>query len=141
MKYLLDTCVVSEFARETPDPRVVSWLRSALEPELVVSALTFGELRYGVARLSEGKRRRSLSVWLDRFRARFDGRVLDVTSQVADEWASLRAAAARAGRTLPVIDGLLAATAKVHGLSVVTRNLADFAAARVTIIDPWRGGA
>ena len=138
MRYLLDTCVVSEFARETPEPRVVSWLTGALEHELTVSTLTLGELRYGIARLKDGRRRRSLTAWLDEFSARFDGRVLDVTSKIAAEWATLRASAARAGRTLPVIDSLLAATATVHRLAVVTRNGPDFAAARVTVIDPWR---
>ena len=83
MKYLLDTCVVSEFAKRTPEPRVVSWLRSAAENDLAVSALTLGEIRFGVARLAAGRRQRELSTFLDDFELRFDLRVLGVTREVA----------------------------------------------------------
>lgn len=140
MKYILDTCVVSEFTRPKPEPRVTAWVGAVPEDELAVSALTLGEARFGIARMTPGRRQGELARWLELIERQFAPRVLGVDHDVARRWATVRAAAATRGRTIPVVDGLIAATALHHGLAVVTRNHADFSATGVSVIDPWKHG-
>lgn len=139
MSYLLDTNVVSEWTKPRPDPAVVQWLDDVDEDHVHLSALTLGELREGVDRLAPGRRRNELDRWLDAdLPDRFAGRVLAVDGAVARRWGVLRATAGRSGRTLPIVDSLLAATAVEHGLAMVTRNIRDFADLGVKLVDPWR---
>lgn len=141
MTFLLDTNVVSEWVRPRPEPSVVEWLDEVDEDGVHLSVLTLGELREGVDRLAPGRRRTALDRWLrEDLPDRFADRLLPVDAAVADRWGELRAAGASAGRTVPVLDGLLAATAAVHGLTVVTRNLRDFVALGVPVHDPWPDG-
>ncbi len=136
--YLLDTNCISELVRADPEPRVAAWIASADESLLYLSVLTFGEIRKGIAALPQSKRRTQLETWLDvELRARFSGRILSVDSHVADRWGTLAAAAKRAGKPLSVVDGLLAATALHHNLTIVSRNASDFAALPVLILNPW----
>ena len=140
MRYLLDTNVLSEPARPRPDARVLEWMRAQPPRELAISVLTLGEIRKGVALLSSGERREALDAWLSSDLPRqFAGRVLPVDAAVALGWGELSAAARRAGRPLPVIDGLLLATAAAHGLTLVTRNVADCRDRGVPVLDPWDG--
>ena len=141
MKYILDTCVVSEFTRPEPEPRVVAWVGAVPEDDLAVSALTLGEARFGIARMTPGRRQRELTEWLERLERQFAPRVLGVDHDVARRWAIVRAAAATRGRAIPVVDGLIAATALHHGLTIVTRNGTDFAATGAAVVDPWKHGA
>jgi hypothetical protein len=105
---------------------------------LYLSVLTLGELTRGVLRLSDGRERRRLVAWLHGdLKARFAGRWLIVDDEIAERWGTIRIDAARRGLTLPVIDGLIAATALVHGMTVVTRNETDFRAAGVPVLNPW----
>ena len=135
MSYLVDTNVLSELVRPRADERVAEWVRSAPAAGLFVSVLTLGEIRKGAERLPAGARRERLRLWLERDVATlFHGRVLPVDSAVADRWGRLLAAA---GRTLPAIDSLLAATALVHGLRLVTRNRADYSFPGLEVLDPW----
>ena len=139
MKYLLDTCVVSELVRPTPFKGVVDWIKSQQEERLFMSVLTLGELRKGIDRLAEGAKRTRLENWLDGdLRLRFSGRWLTVDEEVAERWGLVTATAESQGSTLPVIDGLIAATALVHGMTVVTRNDADMLATGVPLVNPWR---
>jgi predicted nucleic acid-binding protein len=133
---LLDTCVVSEPVRARPDPNVLRWL-SAHRGQLYLSALTLGELWKGLARLDAGPRRERLSVWIEQLGAQHADRTLPIDARVAARWGELCATAERKGTPLGVIDGLLAATASTHGLSVATRNVADFAPAGVPVVNPW----
>lgn len=139
--YLLDTNVVSEWTKPRPEAGVVRWLDEVDEDRVHLSVLTLGELREGVDRLEPGRRRTQLDRWLTTdLPERFDGRVVGVDTAVAARWGALRAAAARSGRTVPVVDGLIAASAAEHGLTVVTRNVRDFAALGVPLVDPWTAG-
>jgi len=138
MRYLLDTNVLSEPARPSPSPSVVAWLEERSALDLAISVLTLGEIAKGVRLLPEGQRRDRLSDWLEvELPRQFLGRVLPVDDRVALLWGRLSAEARRAGRELPVIDGLLLATAGAHGLVLVTRNERDCADRGVPIHNPW----
>lgn len=135
MSYLIDTCALSELVRPVPAPSVVTWFEVMPSASLHVSALTLGEIRKGVEKLPDGRRRSQITGWLEvDLPAWFEGRVLPVDAAVADEWGRL---AARMGRPLPAVDSLIAATALKHRLTVVTRNVADFAATGVDLLNPW----
>jgi len=140
VSFLLDTCAVSELVRPRPDAGLVEWLSGQEETTLFLSALTLGELTKGVARLDESARRERLQRWLDEdLQQRFAERVLAVDGPVAREWGALQGAAQRRGETLPVIDSLLAATARVHDLTVVTHNVEDLRRSGAQVTDPWSG--
>lgn len=137
MSYLLDTNVISELRRKAPNPGVVEWFSQRPATTLYLSVLTLGELRKGVEGLADGKRRGLLHDWLEtELPLFFGGRILAIDSAVADRWGKLAAAA---GRPIPAVDSLLAATAVHHGLSLVTRNSRDFAGFGLDVINPWRG--
>ena len=137
--YLLDTNCISEMVRAQPEPRVLAWMDAAEEALLHLSVLTLGEIRKGVAGLPQSRRRTQLEAWLEvELRARFAGRILPVDAAVADRWGMLAAAAKREGRPLPVVDGLLAATALEHNLAIVSRDVHHFIAARVQVLNPWK---
>ena len=136
--YLLDTNCVSEMVRVKPEPRVLEWMEAAEESLLHLSVLTLGEIRKRLAALPQGRRRTRLEAWLEGdLRDRFAGRILPVDAAVADRWGLLAAQAKRNGATLPIVDGLLAATALHYNLTVVSRNVRDFTAAQVTALNPW----
>jgi predicted nucleic acid-binding protein len=136
--FLLDTNCVSELVRVKPEPRVLEWMEAAEETLLHLSVMTLGEIRKGLAALPQGRRRTRLEAWLEvDLRARFSGRILPVDAAVADRWGLLAAQARRNGVTLPIVDGLLAATALHHNLTLVSRNVSDFAAAHVPVLNPW----
>jgi toxin FitB len=138
VRFLLDTNVVSAPIRPAPDANVVEWLRSVPSLDLCVSALTLGELAKGVALLTDGRRREEIQGWISHDLPRhFHGRVLPVDDAVALEWGRLSAAGRLAGRELPVVDGLLLATAATRGLTLVTRNVRDCGNRGVSVLDPW----
>jgi len=126
--FLLDTNVLSEFAKvQGPDRRVDEWLQAVPDETLYASVLTFAEIRRGIELLPLGRRRTHLESWRENLQVSFAGRLLPVTKSIADRWAVLSAQAQRRGIPLAIIDGLLAATALEHNLTVVTRNSKDFA--------------
>jgi predicted nucleic acid-binding protein len=135
VSYLLDTNVVSELARARPEPRVLSWFAGVADEALYLSVLTLGELRNGVESMPSGARRERLRNWLEHdLPGWFEDRLLPVDGAIADRWGRLTASA---GRTLPGIDSLLAATAFHHDLRVVTRNASDFDLPGLEVVDPW----
>lgn len=135
MSYLVDTNVLSELRRKTPEPAVARWFADRPAGSLYLSVLTLGELRKGIERLADLRRRLALLDWLEtELPAFFAGRLLAVDAAVAGRWGHLQA---RAGRPLPAIHSLLAATALQHGLILVTRNVRDVADLGVQVLDPW----
>ncbi len=138
MSYLLDTNVVSEWTRPRPEPRVVAWLGDVDEDRVFLSVVTLAELHRGIELLPTGKKRELLAAWLTTdLLDRFATRVLDVTPAVAREWGAIGANAQRSGAPVGVMDAFVAATARVHDLTVVTRNEADFKSTGVTLLNPW----
>ncbi|HWJ47738.1 MAG TPA: type II toxin-antitoxin system VapC family toxin [Candidatus Udaeobacter sp.] len=136
--FLLDTNCISEITRVQPEPRVLQWFNVADETLLHLSVLTLGEIRKGIAALPQSARRSQLESWLEvDLQARFSGRVLPVSAAIADRWGVLAAESKRKGRTLSVIDGLLAATALQFNFTIVSRNVNDFADTRVPVVNPW----
>ena len=125
--FLLDTNVISELVKAKPEPKVTNWIDSVDENLLYLSVLTLGEIRKGIALLRDAPRRVALEAWLNSDLAlRFAERILSIDRAVADRWGQLAADAAEARTPLPVIDGLLAATALHQNMTLVTRNTKDF---------------
>ena len=116
----------------------MEWMDAVDEGLLYLSVLTLGEIRKGIAGLTQGKRRAHLETWLEvDLQARFSGRIVPIDSAIADRWGLLAAEAKSKGKALSVVDGLLAATALHHNLTVVSRNARDFTAAQVQVLNPW----
>jgi toxin FitB len=140
MNFLLDTNAISEWVKPRPDPGIAAWLDEVDEDRTYLSVITLAELRKGVDRLAGGRRRDRLDQWLtSELPERFGERMLPVDAAIAGEWGRLLARAESAGAPVGGIDALIAATAKVHGLQVVTRNVGHFRLAGVDVISPWHG--
>jgi predicted nucleic acid-binding protein len=139
MRFLLDTMVVLEAARPVPHTGVLRWLEDQAMPDLAISVLTLGEIARGVARMAESRRKRALRQWLtSELPAQIDGRVLPLDASVALGWGELTAKGDDMGRPLPVTDGQLLATASVHGLTMVTRNVGDVDGRGVAVLNPYQ---
>jgi toxin FitB len=136
--WLLDMNVVSEWTRPRPDPAVVAFLAATDEDAMFRSVITLAELRRGVNRLPDGRRRKALNEWLGKdLIQRFDGRVLGVNRDVAFAWGRIMARTERRGRTPSVMDVWIAVIAEIRGLIVVTRNVADFKPLYDRVFNPW----
>jgi predicted nucleic acid-binding protein len=141
LRFLIDTNVLAEGARAAPDPYVSNWLRAQPPLDLAISVLAFGEIQRGLELLPTSRRRSALESWLAKdLPLQFQGRVLMVDELIAREWGRLSARSRASGRPLALIDGLLLATASIHGLTLVTRHEADCAARGVPVLNPWREG-
>jgi toxin FitB len=136
--FLLDTNVPSELIRPRPEPKVEAWVAAQGLDTLFISSVSFGELRKGIILRSPGKRREELEAWIETdLSILFSGRVLSVTRSVAERWGVLDAQRQVAGKPLNVPDGMIAATALEHSLTLVTRNVKDFEQLGVSIFNPW----
>lgn len=136
--FLLDTNVISELVKPEPETNVVRWIEETDESLIFLSVITLGEIRNGIERLTLGRRRGQLESWLRiDLPARFQDRILPVDESVAERWGALSAIATANGKPVPVIDGLLAATAVHHDLMLVTRNVQDVAGTGVPTLNPW----
>jgi toxin FitB len=136
VSYLVDTNVYSELVKPKPDAKVIAWLRSH-ESELYVSTITIGEIRRGIERLPDGKRRTQLRTWLQSLCDCMKGRVLSFNTSTAHVWGQLKAKWDKAGFSIPSLDSQIAATAQRHALTVVTRNTSDFEKTGVKILNPF----
>jgi predicted nucleic acid-binding protein len=134
MRYLVDANVLSEPTKPEPNPAVVGWLRQH-EREIAVDPIILGEVRFGILLLSKGRRRRRLEQWFDAGVGRLH--CLPWEAQTGLRWAQLLAHLRATGRAMPIKDSMIAATALVYGLTVVTRDLSDFANAGVRLLDPF----
>jgi toxin FitB len=135
MAFLLDTNVVSELRKKAPNPHVLAWHQKHVSADVYVSVLALGEIRQGIERVRprDVHQAQALERWLERLVATYRDRILPVTADVAQEWGRLGAFA----QTPPAVDGLMAATAKVHRLVLVSRNVADVARTGVPVVNPF----
>ena len=139
MKLLLDTNVVSEWVRPSPDPGVARFLAELDEDQAFLSVVTIAELRFGIARLKAGARRSRLQQWVSvELAKRFAGRVLGVDVALAELWGVVLARGRSLGRPLSAMDALIAATASAHALTIVTRNVGDFQPLGLSLHNPWK---
>lgn len=138
MRLLLDTNVLSEVTKPSPDTNVLGWLDRLDEDRTFISVVSIAEIRRGVALMDEGRRRDSLTEWLARdLPQRFEQRVLPVNEAVALAWGDLMGVARRRGRGLSSMDGLIGATAIAQSLTLATRNIKDFDGFGIDLYNPW----
>jgi len=138
MSYLIDTCCISELVKKKPDPNVVKWFTDQDELSMYLSVITFGELRKGIEKLPDSKKKKELNQWVkEDLNHRFKNRILNINMEVVNKWGEILATAEKNGNPLPAIDSLIAATAQVHDLSIVTKNTQDMEGSGVEVINPW----
>ena len=137
MRVLLDTCVLSELRRSVANDSVRKAMIALPDDCLFVSVLTIGEITKGISQLDPGRKRESLQQWVQGIEANYGERILPVDLEVCTIWGELTASARGQGITVPAVDGLIAATALRHGLHLMTRNVADFEATGVMLLNPW----
>lgn len=135
----MDTCVISEIIRPKPSSKVTAWIKKEDESNFFISVLTFGELHKGIDNLAESKRKEELHNWVENdLTERFLGRIIDIDIQVAMLWGKIQGVAEKAGKPMPAVDSLIAATGIAHHLTVVTRNTADMEESGVALLNPWK---
>ena len=137
MKFLLDTNTVSEWVKPRPNAGVIAWMDSIDDDIVFLSVVSLAEVCYGIERLAHGNRRRQLEDWLEReLPLRFEARILPVDAGIADAWGRIVSRSEAAGRPIAVLDAFLAATAEVHRLTLVTRNVQHFTVLK-NVLNPW----
>lgn len=145
MTYLLDTCVLSKLRKikKYPDPALVNWFVTHQEVDFFLSVLTVGELEHGINKISNLRDRRIIEDWyMGEVLPRFKERILNIDLRVASHWGILYGAYQKKGITIPTIDGLIAATAIVHDLILVTDNIKDFSSIEeLKLFSPWEKAA
>lgn len=138
MKYLLDTCVISELVSKRPNSKVVEFVDSLDDDDVYLSVITIGEITKGIEKLSRSRRKQELHTWLkEDLLARFTGKIIPIDTDVITEWGSLIAKLELAGISIPAIDSLIAATALTFAFKLVTRNVGDFEGSGAEIVNPW----
>ena len=138
MRVLLDTCVLSELRLSKPDAGVTRAIAALVSEDLFVSVISIGEIVKGLALLKDGQKKRLLQTWVQALERHYGDRLLPIDLEISRMWGELTAAAQKAGRTIPASDGLIAATARRHGLYLMTRNTADFEPSGVSLLNPWK---
>jgi predicted nucleic acid-binding protein len=138
VSFLLDTNVISEIVKPRPNAGLIAWLADVDEDRTFLSVITLMELRYGTERMPAGHKRKQLEQWLTHdLPVRFESRILSIDEQAADACGRLAAHSQAIGRPVETRDGLIAATAEAHGLTVVTRNVSNFKAVVKNLLNPW----
>lgn len=139
MNYLLDTCVISELVKRTPDLQVVKWVRNQDEENLFLSVVTVGEIQKGISKLPDAeKKKKQLQKWLNtELHERFKGRILGITIETAYVWGRVLGNGEKKGIILPAIDSLIAAQGIFHKMIIVTRNVADMEPSGALLFNPW----
>ena len=139
MNYLIDTCVLSECVKKTPNPLVAEWFNQQQPEQLFLSSITIAEIKKGLYKIksTQPERFQTLEQWLSTIEVKFLNRILPITDAILDEWAEISANAELQGQTLAVMDSLIAATAHQHRATLVTRNVDDFKSTHVKIINPY----
>ncbi len=137
MNYLLDTCVLSEFTKRAPSKHVMRWMECQDERALFICSITWGELHKGVAKLYQSRRKSELTGWLGQLRESFGPRNLAYTSEVSEQWALMLTDMEKRGKPMPLMDSMIAATARYYQLTLVTRNTNDFVNTQLLMVNPW----
>ena len=138
MKYLLDTCVISELIKPQPNPSVIEWIKSKDEENFYISVLTIAEIQKGRSKLPESKRKDNLQDWLDNnLHQRFYGRIFDISNEIAACWGKIQGEAELKGKKMSVIDSFIAATGIIFDCTVVTRNVSDTQESGCKVYNPW----
>jgi predicted nucleic acid-binding protein len=138
LKYLLDTCVISELIKKEKNSKVVKWIKKRKESSLFISVLTVGEIQKGISKLPDSHKKEYLKTWIDNdLKKRFSGRILEITEEIATSWGEIQAKSESEGKKMPAIDSLIAATAIKNNLTVVTRNEKDIENSGCKSINPW----
>ncbi|MFZ5883445.1 MAG: type II toxin-antitoxin system VapC family toxin [Chloroflexota bacterium] len=138
MKYLLDTCVISELVAKQPNPKVLAWIDSVDPDGVFLSVITIGEIAKGVEKLPNSKRKQELTDWLENeLLIRFQDNLIELDANILMLWGKIIARLELKGQTIPAVDALIAASALERGLILVTRNVSDFDGTGVEIFDPW----
>lgn len=137
MKYLLDTCVVSELVKKKPQPSVVRWLQAQDSADLFISCMTIGELEKGITKRGGDARAKELKSWLLGILRTYGGRVIPVSMTIAREWGRICGENERLGHPRPMVDSVIAATASVEKMALVTRNVNDFVGFNVSVFNPF----
>ena len=138
MKFLLDTCVISEVIKPKPNENVVQWLQQQREQDLYLSVLTFGEINKGIEKAVDATRKQRLKLWVEEdLKIRFKGRVLSIDLAVANKWGEIQAQSEKIGKPMASIDGLIAVSGLVNNCIVVTRNTSDMENSTAILLNPW----
>lgn len=137
MNYLLDTCVISELTKPASDTRVTNWLKNTLTETMFLSVVTIGEVRKGLTKLPDSKKKIRLENWLGSLIVEYSDRILPMDLSVMENWGFLQGRAKKTGIPMSSFDSLIAATAYTHNLILITRNEKDFVPSQVAIINPW----
>jgi len=138
VKYLLDTCVISEVIKKKPDENVLAWLQAQDENNLYLSVLTFGEIEKGIEKSADQNRKAKLKLWIeDDLKQRFAGRIIPVDMNIVTRWGSIQGISELAGKTMPTMDGLIAVSGVVNNCIVVTRNISDMEQSTAELLNPW----
>ena len=137
MNYLLDTCVISEIVKPAPSSRVIMWINNIPSERLFLCSLTIGEIRKGLTKLPESKKKERLTDWLNTLLENYQDRIHSIDITVAENWGIMQGKAENEGMPMSSIDSLIAATSYTHNLILVTRNEEDFQASKLSIINPW----
>lgn len=138
MKALLDTCVISELVSKRPDSNVVSFVDNLDPDDVFLSVITIGEIIKGIEKLPDSRRKIDLRAWLqDDLLARFHGNIIPLDINSMSEWGRLIARLETAGKSMPAIDSLIAATVLANKITLITRNVSDFEAAGIDVVNPW----
>ncbi len=140
MKYLLDTCVLSELVTKQPNAKVVDFIDSLDPDDTYLCVITIGEIVKGIEKLPNSRRKQELHAWLkEDLLSRFQGKIIPIDEDVIVDWGSLTARVEASGKPMPAIDSLIAATAQAHRMTLVTRNVDDFSISGVELVNPWEG--
>ncbi len=138
MRYLLDTCVISETIKSQPNENVISWIQTQDENDLYLSVLTFGEIEKGIEKAPDGVKKNQLKLWVQEdLKKRFAGRIIPVDMTVAVRWGIIQGIAERSGKPIPSVDGLIAASGIAYDCTIVTRNISDMEQSSAVLLNPW----
>jgi predicted nucleic acid-binding protein len=138
LKYLLDTCLISELIKPSPDKNVTHWIKSEYSESLFISVITVGEIRKGLSIIPSSGKKEKLSNWLNTLLEEYSERILTIDLTVAENWGEILGKAQKSGKIMPSIDSLIAAIAYTNNMTLVTRNENDFQGANVPILNPWK---